>query len=79
MHPGGNVMADNQQEQGRKSSVSNESQAQQPESTQSASQGRETPASANPDHINTKVTTADSRGRDSSVAATEEEKGGSSE
>lgn len=71
-------MADNQQEQGRKSSVST-NQAQQPESTQSASQGRETPASANPDHINTKVAKPDAQGRESSVAATEEEKGGSSE
>ena len=71
-------MVDHQNEQGRHSSVS-ETQAQQPESPKVEGQGRETPASANPDHINTKVARPESQGRDSSVAATEEEKGGSSE
>ncbi|NJO78584.1 MAG: hypothetical protein HC827_08670 [Cyanobacteria bacterium RM1_2_2] len=71
-------MAENQPKQGRESSVSQETEAQQLEATQAASHGSETPSSANPDHNNTKVQ-RQAQGRESSVAATEEEKGGSSE
>jgi hypothetical protein len=71
-------MTANQPKQGRESSVSKESEAQKPEATQSASHGSQTPSSANPDHDSTKVK-RQAQGRDSSVAATEEEKGGSSE
>jgi hypothetical protein len=64
------------QAQGRNSSASAETQTP-PANAKPEAQGRETPSSANPDHSGGKVESG--QVKDGAVAATEEEKGGSSD
>lgn len=63
--------------QGRNSSASAETESP-PANPKPAAQGRSTPSSANPDHSGGKVESGQVQ-EDGAIAATEEEKGGSSD
>ncbi|MFM7424903.1 MAG: hypothetical protein ACKO7W_07930 [Elainella sp.] len=72
-----NQASGNQSSQGRSSSASAQTQ-DPPSQPKPEAQGRETPSSANPDHSGGKVESGQIQ-QDGTVAATEEEKGGSSD